>query len=127
MTLKPLIAHIFPGFLAPSSYMSDPTLRQVTARSRRSNGTGRSSRRSLARPDSGMRQGQPMSEAQSPRMGMFPRIEEHEMGLCEDALKTSDVEAQRDESVASTVPDEDSAFVGATLRPPPKPRLRPSA
>src|SRR3954470_21465576 len=62
MTLKPLVAHFFPGFLAAGSYMTDPTLRQVTARSRRSSGTGRSSRRSLARPGSGVRSTYPMSE-----------------------------------------------------------------
>ena len=125
MTLKPLIVHFFPGFLASSSYMSDPTLRHVTERSRRSSGTGRSSRRSLARPWSGLRQGHAMSELHSPRSAMFPPIDEHGLRFSEDATKSSDIEAQLDDSVASTVPDDELNIDDGTLRPPPKPHLRP--
>ncbi|KAB5531355.1 hypothetical protein GE09DRAFT_383598 [Coniochaeta sp. 2T2.1] len=125
MTLKPFVAQFYPGFLAPGSYMTDPTLRHVTARSGRSSGTGRSSRRSFARPGSGMRQGHTMSETQSPRTGMFPHSEEHEMAMCEEAMKT-DIEAQRDESVVSTVPEDESTCGAGDLRPPPKPHVRPA-
>lgn len=126
MTLKPLIVHFFPGFLSPSSDMSDPTLRQVTARSsRRSSGTGRSSRQSVTHSASAMRQGHHMTEIQSPRMDMSPPTAEQEMPFSGEALHKSNIEAQLDGSVASTVPDEDSSLVEGTLRPPPRPRLRP--
>jgi hypothetical protein len=125
MTLKPLIVHFYPRFLAPSTYMSDPTLQRVTARSRRS--SGRSSWQSSARLDSrSTRQGHQMSEIQSPRRCMFPRIDENDTGLSEDGFKTPDIESQRVDSVASTIPDEDATFGGGTLSAPPKPRLRPS-
>jgi hypothetical protein len=64
-----------------------------------------------------------MSEIQSPRSDMFPPMEEHAMRFSDDARKDSDIEAQLDDSVASTVPDEDSSAVEGTLRPPPGPRL----
>lgn len=138
MTLKPLIVHFYPGFLSPArADMSDPTLRQVTARSARpSSGAGRSSRRSLNRPGSGLSAGQqahPMTEIPGrPRSDLFAPAEaeegQHEMRFGGDALKKSDIEAQLLEgSVASsTVPDEDPSFVEGTLRPPPQPRLSPA-
>ena len=125
MTMKPFVAHFYPRFLAPGSYMTDPTLRHVTARSTRSSGTGQSSRRSFARPGSGMRQGHAMSETQSPRREMFPHREEHEMAMCGESIKT-DLEAQPDESVVSTLPDDESTCAGGELRPPPRPYLRPA-
>jgi hypothetical protein len=119
MTLKPLVAHFFPDFFASSSDMSEPTLRQVTERSRHSTGTGRTSRMSFARPGSGMTQCHAMSDIQSPRSAVFPAIDEQDARYSEEAIKNLDVEAQVDESVASTVPDEEAVLPEGTLRPPP--------
>jgi len=56
---------------------------------------------------------------------MFPPIDEHGLRFSEDATKSSDIEAQLDDSVASTVPDDELNIDDGTLRPPPKPHLRP--
>jgi len=125
MTLKPLIVHFFPRFLAEDSCVSQPTLHEVTTRSRRSSAAGTSSRQSFAREGSDLRQGQPMSEAQTPRTGVFPRFHGDDAVLDEAALKNRDIEAQRDESVASSIPDEEPTFPRGIIRPPQ--RMRPAS
>lgn len=66
-----------------------------------------------------------MADMQRPRREMYPSIDENEMALSEDGLKNCDIEAQKDESVASTIPEESPTSAGGTLRPPHQPRMQP--
>lgn len=120
MTLKPLIQRWFPKLLSGSQHARDRSLRWITPLN-----STRNSRRSFMRPGTQNGANHQRTASGSEKNHHLPPVDEKETIVCEEGLKSPDLEAQRHGSVSTVVCDDDSSIVGmSALRAPPKAHLR---